>query len=240
MTGLVRKATLLCVCGLLMGGTAMAGVPDPAASDQPGRLAGSSAQAFLNIGGGSVPISPQDGNVINAIDPAMTATYTIRDAFNNLVGNATIIITFTNCTNQDLRLCAAQPHPGLIFNCTAKTLTAVTNSSGVATFAVGGYAASGPGNPAGAGAGCATVQVDGVPFANLTVGAFDQNGGGGVNPADLSNWLGDRQAFIANAANYRGRSDFNGSNTVDPADGSLILGRSAAAASDFSCAATCL
>jgi hypothetical protein len=228
-----------------MAGAAMAGVPDPAASDQPGKPAGSLAQAFLNIGGGSVPISPQDGNVINAIDPAMTATYTIRDAFNNLVGNATIVITFTNCTNQDIRLCAAQPnHPGALFNCAAKTVTAVTNASGVATFLIGGYAASGPGNPAGAGAGCATVQVDGVPFANLTIGAFDQNGSAGTNPADLSNWLGDRQAFIANVANYRGRSDFNGSNTVDPADGSLILGRNSARIAtgnpSASCAATCL
>jgi hypothetical protein len=230
-----------------MAGAAMAGVPDPAASDQPGKPAGSGAQAFINIGGGDALISPQDGNAVNAIDPAMAATYTIRDAFNNLVGNATIVITFTNCTNADIRLCAVQPnHPGPLFNCAAKTVTAVTNSSGVATFLIGGYAASGPGNPAGVHDGCATVQVDGVPFGNLTVGAFDQNGSAGTNPADLSNWLGDRQAFIANVANYRGRSDFNGSGTVDPADGSLILGRNSArilggpGAPGFSCAATCL
>jgi hypothetical protein len=239
MTGLVRKATLLSVCGLLIGGAAMAGVPDPLQSDQPGKPAGSGAQAFINLGAGSSATSPGDVNIINAVDPAVTATYVIRDAFNNLVGNATIVITFTGCS--DSRLCANQPnHPGALFNCPAKTVSAVTNASGVATFLIAGYAASGPGNPPGAGAGCATVQVDGVPFSNLTIGSFDQNGAGGVNPADLSNWLGDRQAFIASALNYRGRSDFNGSNTVDPADGSLILGRSSSPAADFSCAATCL
>jgi len=230
MTGLVRKATL-CVCGLLVAGVAVAGVPDPAASTKP---------TFINLGAGNPSPSPQDGNIINAVDPAVTASYTIRDAFNNLVANSTVVVNFSGCT-PDIRLCANQPHHvGALFNCAARTVTAVTGLNGVATFQIGGYAASGPGNPPGAGAGCATVQADGVPFPSLTIGAFDQNGAGGVNPADLSNWLGDRQAFIASALNYRGRSDFNGSSTVDPADGSLILGRSSAVASDFSCAATCL
>jgi len=223
MTGLVRKATLLTACGCLVAGAAMAGIPDPANS-----LLGTG----INLGA---------SNNVGTVDVRVEKNVTIRDAFNNPIQNSTVVITFTSCTNQDLRLCNDQPHHPGLFNCAAKTVTAVTNASGVATFRIKGGAASGPGNPAGAGSpGCATVQADGVPMGNLLVGAFDNNNTGGVNAADLSNWLGDRNGYIANVANYRSRSDFDGSASVTPADGSAILSASSSPASDFSCASTCL
>jgi len=215
MTGLVRKATLLTACGCLMAGAAMAGVPDPANS----------------VIGTGINLA---GNTAGVVDVAVERTMTIRDAFNNPISNSTVVITFTNCTNQDIRLCNIQPsHPGL-FNCAQKTVTAVTNASGVATFRIAGGATNGGGNPAGAGVGCATVQADGVPMGNLTVGAFDDNNGGGVNPADLAAFLGDR------FGSYRGRSDFNWDGFVNPSDFSLILSVRFGGGSVSSCASACL
>jgi hypothetical protein len=144
------------------------------------------------------------------------------------------VITFTNCTNQDIRLCNIQPnHPGALFNCAAKTVTAVTNAAGVATFLVAGGANNPGGNPAGALAGCASVQADGVPMGNLTVGAPDENNIGGVNVVDLSSFAGDR--FGA----YRGRSDFNGDGAVNVLDLAIFAGFRFGGGSVASCGAAC-
>jgi hypothetical protein len=216
MTGLVRKASLITACGCLVAGAAMAGVPDPATS---------AIGTVINLG----------GNTAGTVDVRVEKTMTIRDAFNNLVSNSTVVITFTNCTNQDIRLCNNQPnHPGAQFNCGAKTVTAVTNASGVATFRIAGGALNGGGNPAGAGAGCASVQADGVPMGSLTVGAFDENNAGGVNPGDIASFLSDR------FGSYRGRSDFNGDNLNNPSDLSLLLNVRFGGGSTASCASVCL
>src|SRR5262245_47026067 len=215
MTGLVRKATLMGVGGLLVAGAAMAGVPDPAAS---------SIGVVINLG----------GNTAGTVDVRAEKTMTIRDAFNNPIGNSTVVITFTNCTSQDIRLCNNQPnHPGALFNCAAKTVTAVTNAAGVATFRVAGGANNNGGNPAGALAGCATVQADGVPMGSLTVGAPDENNTGGVTVADLSSFAGDRFGL------YRGRSDFNGDNAVTVADLAIFSQFRFGGGSNASCAAGC-
>ena len=215
MTGLVRKATLFCACGLLVAGVAMAGVPDPATS---------SIGTVINLG----------GNTAGTVDVLAQKTMTIRDAFNNPIQNSTVVITFTNCTNQDIRLCNNQPnHAGALFNCAAKTVTAVTNASGVATFRVAGGANNPGGNPAGALAGCASVQADGVPMGNLTVGAPDENNAGGVTVGDLSSFAGDRFGL------YRGRSDFNGDNAVTVADLALFSQFRFGGGSLASCGAAC-
>jgi hypothetical protein len=214
MTGLVRKATLLAACGCLVAGAAMAGIPDPALS---------TLGTVINLG----------GNTGGTVDVLAQKTVTIRDAFNNPIQNSTVVITFTNCTNQDIRLCNNQPnHPGL-FNCVAKTVTAVTNASGVATFRVAGGANNPGGNPPGALAGCATVQADGVPMGSLTVGAPDENNSGGVVVTDLSAFAGDR--FGA----YRGRSDFNGDNAVNVLDLAIFSQFRFGGGSTASCGAAC-
>jgi len=214
MTGLVRKATLLTACGCLMAGAAMAGVPDPLNS-----LIGT----VINLG----------GNTGGVVDVRAEKTVTIRDAFNNPISNSTVVITFTNCTNQDIRLCNNQPnHPGL-FNCAQKTVTAVTNASGVATFRVAGGATNNGGNPPGALAGCATVQADGVPMGNLTVGAPDENNAGGVSVGDLGAFGGDR------FGSYRGRSDFNGDGAVTVGDLGIFGQFRNGGGSASSCAVAC-
>lgn len=68
----------------------------------------------------------------------------------------------------------------------------------------------------------------------LNVAAYDQNGSGGVNPADISVWLSD--SFDVD---FEGRSDFNCSNGVNPADLSLLLQTSLLAGSVQSAADYC-
>lgn len=204
MTGLVRKATLFSVCGLLAASAAMAGVPDPTKS-----VLGGTGDGL------SIHLAPQ--NNAGVLNTRATKLITVRDAGNNPIANSTVVITFTTCTNNDIRLCSVQPnHPGALFNCAAKTATAVTNASGVATFLVAGGANNNGGNPPGVGSGCATVRADGVLLGSLTVATPDENNIGGVSGSDLSSFGGDR--FGA----YRGRSDFNADGAVTGADLSIF------------------
>jgi hypothetical protein len=192
----------------------MAGVPDPAFS---------TIGTVINLG----------GNTGGVVDPLAQKTMTIRDAFNNPIQNSTVVITFTTCTNNDIRLCNNQPnHPGL-FNCAQKTVTAVTNASGVATFRVAGGATNNGGNPAGVGADCAEVRADGVLMGMLTVGAPDENNIGGITVADLAAFGGDR--FGA----YRGRSDFNGDDVITVADLAIFGQFRFGGGSLASCGAAC-
>ena len=102
------------------------------------------------------------------------------------------------------------------------TLTIVGSASNTFSFA-----------PA-AGYGCASIFADGVNLGRVNVGAFDQNGAGGVNPADFSVWLTD--SFDEDV---EGRSDYNCSNSVNPADLSLLLGVSLGSGSVISCSSYC-
>jgi hypothetical protein len=200
MTGLVRKATLLTVCGVLAASAVMAGVPDPTKS----------SGVTPNINLGAYTASGDGNGVVNA---EAIKLITVRDAGNNPIANSTVVINFTSCVSQDIRLSNDQVHhPGALFNCAAKTVTAVTNASGVATFRVSGGATNGGGNPPGHTAGCAEVRADGVLLGTIRVGAPDENFAGGIAGTDLGFWASDR--FGA----YRARLDFNGSGAVDGID----------------------
>jgi hypothetical protein len=216
---ILAAASLLCTSPPVFG---QGGVPDP---------------IFVVIGTG-VNLGARFGD---EVDPRVTKTVSIRDNFNKPVQGATVVIAFANCTSRDLRVAIDQPHHPGMFNCAQKTFTAITDADGIAVFRIAGGAASGPGSPPGAGSpGCATVRADGILLGNLLVGAYDNDLTNGVNPADLSNWLSDRNAFVNNPAAYRSRSDFDGSATVTPADGSAILSASSSPASNVSCGPTCL
>lgn len=168
------------------------------------------------------------------VDARARKLITVRDCGNNPLPNAAVTITFTNCTDADIRLCDEQPaHPGALFDCAAKTVTAVTNQSGVAAFLIAGNA-NNVGNSPGVGMGCASVRVDGVLVGNLSVAAPDQNGIGGVTAADLSAFGGDR--FGA----YRGRSDMNGDGVVTGADLTIFGHYRFGQGSVSSCGSVCL
>jgi hypothetical protein len=186
------------------------------------------------------------GTVVNlgglsggAVDPFVTKTVLIQDHFNNPYAGSTVTIEFRECS--DIRIATSQPfHPGPLTHCEQNTVTAITGADGRAYFRIAGGAASGPGNPPGSASPCAWIRVDGVLLGRLIVGAFDNDLVNGVTPADLANWMGDRNAYVANPANYRGRSDYDGTGTVTPSDGSLILAVRGQGGSTSSGVPTCL
>jgi hypothetical protein len=171
MTGLVRKATLLTACGLLLAGAAMASVPSAANSTVP--------CAIVVVG--------DDGVVASS---AQTVSITVRDLANNPIQNSSVVIDFTGCN------AAADPGPstiqkgvnGEIVDCVSKTVRAVTNVSGVVNMDVQGLAS---GTAAGAtpNGACAQIFADGVLLATVQVAGYDLDGASGVTAGDLSQFL---------------------------------------------------
>ena len=135
------------------------------------------------------------------------------------VPDCEVMIDFRAC-RPDIRIATVQPHPGLRVECDANgaRVLATTDQNGTAVFRIVGAASAGPGGPVAAGFKCATVYAGVATLGTINVAAFDLNGGGGVNPADLSLFLPD--SFDADV---EGRSDYNCSNTVNPTDLSILI-----------------
>ena len=227
MTDLLCRAALVAAFGMLIAGTAVAGIPPPPKVD-------------LDEGGHSINIvgmlvggeAPTHENVLKHI--------TLRDFQGNPVSGSIVGIDFSDCiegvgpAGVDIELGDTQPFAGMVLNCNNKTVAAVSNAAGVASFVVIGYATNGgltQISPAISDAGhmtrCAEVRVDGIIMGHLNVGAFDQDGAGGVNPTDAALLLADRKAFLPGPTGtdaYRGRSDYDGDGTINPLDLSLWLG----------------
>jgi hypothetical protein len=131
------------------------------------------------------------------------------------VGGVPVELDFTRC-KPDIRLCATQDNVACPLYLTS------TDADGYITIRLGGASNNTGASPgysgAACGGGCVTVRIHAEPIGTLSVGAFDQNGGGGVNPADISLWLSD--AF---APQYVARSDYDFSNRIGPADLALLL-----------------
>ncbi len=165
----------------------------------------------------------------------------IRDLAQNPVEGCEVSIDFQRCF--DVQVSLDQPWPGLSVECVAGAppyaiVRGTTDAEGRVYFRiVGGARNTGAGTPA-YGFKCARVFVNGfdltTPVGGVNVAAYDQNGTGGVNPADVSVWLSD--SFDAD---LEGRSDFNCSNTINPVDLSLILQASLAGGSAQSAADYC-
>jgi hypothetical protein len=227
MTGLVRKATLLCGAMLIVACVANAGVPNAANSPVPTGI-----QLGATTGG--------------VVDPAAQVVITVRDASNNPVANSLVEVLLGNCyndANADIKLCNTQPFPGLTFNCTGRVVAAVSDASGQATFRIVGDASAvlvgGLPSP-GITTACGIVRADGTVINNgnpVYVGAYDLNGSGGVNGADLSLELNN---VLNSPANYRARADLNGTGTCNGADLSLSLFVVLRPNSQVSCASNCL
>jgi hypothetical protein len=198
MTGLVRKATLLGVCGLLTASIALANVPDPARSIVPTFI-----YVVGSINGGANP------------DPVGLGTVTVRDFANNPIVGALVTLDFSGCC--DINLCDA----GVGHSCAARTVSGLTNGAGQFSFTVLG-AAKDPGNlvpPAqygGCGAGGVTVIANAgtgdVVLGTTTAVCLDENGaaGGsnGTSVSDVSNVL-IMFGAVSLGAPYKGRADIN-------------------------------
>lgn len=213
MTGLVRKATIFAVLGLVAATSAMAGIPSPANSTLPTPL-------FFDVYGCKTSVA-DPLNAVNAVTGFLNKV-TIRDIGNFPVVNCLVTLTFCN----DVKLYNAVPgHAELIVSCSPSAISATTDINGVAQFYLVGSTINTNGVATGAGVGCISINACGVDFGTATATVFDENGAApgvkGVEGGDLSAWLGDfgKKAIIG----YKGRSDFNHNASVEGGDLSIWL-----------------
>lgn len=211
MTGLVRKATLLVVFGVLAASAAMAGIPSQANSTLP---------QYLDVYGCKL-------GVVDPLAGAVQNKVIVRDIGNFPVVNENVCITFCS----DVKLFNAVPgHAELTVTCGSPTkICGVTDINGAVTFFLIGSTINTNGVAAGAGAGCATIAVGdgggaGSFTAPATVTVFDENGAvgvKGVEGGDIAAWLGDfgKKTTIG----YKGRSDFSHNALIEGADLSALL-----------------
>ena len=132
MTGLVRKATLLALCGVLLATVAMAGVPSRDKSEVPA--------CFTIVG--------QVGGVPDAYGQF---TVTVRDLANNLLPGSNVCVDVAPCT--DIHICADQLDVNATVNCNNGTSCKITDGAGQVTFIVVGGANNGGASP-----GCGTTS----------------------------------------------------------------------------------
>jgi hypothetical protein len=188
MTGLVRKATLLSVCGLLAASAAFAAVPDPGNS--------SFNKVNLNLVG-------HDGTSPDAFSPF---TVNVKDLAGNPIQGSIVVVDFSGCS--DIQFCEDQLGNSTA-DCPTRTVRKTTDVNGNATFNIIGGALIDSGDPDGSDCNCVIVYADGVNIVEtsdgaMNAGAFDLDNAGGIGVADLSLWLGD---FGAAAGALR--SDYN-------------------------------
>lgn len=210
MTGLIRKATLMTLSGLMVAGVAMAGVPSGANSTVPAskciKVVGRNSAGAVDL------VGPLKGTfIVNVKDGAPIP--------NNVVGS-NVLIDFRLCPDIRIAVQADQPagitvYPGI------KSVGAVTDALGNATFTIVGGASNG-GNGGGVlfpGSGFLTAKVtaDNVFISNLTIAAYDQNFVGGINTVDLGQLIGDTFSPGAGAT-AAARSDLDCSGAVTSAD----------------------
>ena len=216
MTGLVRKASLLAVLGLLAtAAVAGAGVPDPTQCVFP---------AYIDL------VACNGG----IVDPYGAFTVTVNDAGGNPISGSEVKITFAD----DLYI--YDTIAGLTVDCVTNAVIAYTNASGLAYFTIPGATINTNGVVTGSGAGGATITATGLALGTATVPVFDESGAVGtlgVGVADLSGWLGDfgKLGIIG----YKGRSDFNHDGGIGAADLSFWLGRFGSGASAQACGTLC-
>jgi hypothetical protein len=257
MTGLVRKATLLSAGGLLIAGTAMAGIPSAAnctmggqAVDGHGLVVNKAAQNVVSISSTQMlVIRDTDNNPVPFVEVTFQAT---TDPFFMSDGVGINIV----CADLEVELCDAQNPAwtgGAVTTGAGETVTATTDGAGQLFVTLLG---AGPNFTCSAGTPVATCATD-DPAApsrpkcvRITAGGtvvlgrvfvtnanYDLNGSGGANAPDGSAWLVDRNSFgpAAGTRTYNSRSDYNGDGTINAVDGSILSAAIVAALPNAPC-----
>lgn len=232
MTGLVRKATLLTACGLVLAGAAMAGVPNSANST----LGGVQVTDYDIV----TPALAQENGIQSHAAITMTI---IRDADNFPVPFATVTVDFSTC-GTDVEMAEIQPDPAATVNCGAETITIQANAAGEVFLGpfLARTAVNVPGWPDDPGStpirnigpaepiSCATIYAGGFIMGMAVVLVNRFNG----DPNDTDVDAGD-QAFHENAQGqffdpftppipqYRIFYDHDNDLDVDAGDGALVL-----------------
>jgi len=204
MTGLLRKAMLFSCAGVMAASYVMAAVPDPTTSTVPCGI------NLVGIKSGQADIKGQ-------------FTVVVRDLAGNPIAGSALVLDFNGC-EIDIRICTPQPGytggTALSADCTAPpggvgSINAVTDGSGTANLRIVGGARNTFSHAPGEGFKCATLYADGVNLGNVNIGAYDQDGSGGITPVDQAHQLSDNFDF---PGVYRGRSDHDCSNSDTPVD----------------------
>src|SRR5262245_33300461 len=126
MTGLVRKATLLAACGLVVAGAAMAGIPNAANSQKPCVILA------------DFPNSNQFGGVNPGVCVVNALKVIVRDALNNPVANSDVVLDFSTCgaSPGPIMLGTTQADPAITTACAGRTVLKTTNALGEVCFSV--------------------------------------------------------------------------------------------------------
>jgi len=221
MTGLVRKASILVVLGLVLtAAVAVAGIPDPAHCTCPN----------LNAGHYWVDVVACKTGVI---DPYGQFTVVIKDVSGNAVPGCDVKLSTTCADVKYSQVTGVTCGPPEI-------ITAVTDANGIATIKLPGASINTNGNPIGCGLDGGTIFACNVEICKVTLPVFDENGAAttpGVEITDLSAWMGDFGKF--GTIGYKGRSDFTHSATIDIADLSTWIKRFGSGNSATRCAIYC-
>ena len=227
MTGLVRKATLLSVCGLmLVAGAALAGVPNAANSQKPCVILMDVPNSTNNVG-----VNPGVCG-INALKVI------VRDALNNPVVNADVVLDFSTCPAGPpipVKLADTQSDPAVTTACAGRTILKTSNAQGEVCFSAEGGTNVVDGSGAylfytglpvrnlgpSAGTVCCKVYAGGTLLGTqlVIVNKYDLTADNNCNAGDGS-FHNDAQGFFG-AGNYRTFVDYNCDNAVNAGDGSL-------------------
>jgi len=209
MTGLVRKATLLSACGLLLAGSAMAGIPNAANSQAPCII----VMDFPNSDNTATLQGTEKG--VCAV-PALKVI--VRDALNVPVANSDVVVDFSACGATEGRISDVQADLDVTVACGGRTVLKTTNALGEVCFSIEGTSAN-----AGTFAGlvvCAKVYASGNLLGTRTVigNTYDLPIANGVVDS------GDRSVVLDREGQpYDPYADFDCNGTVDSGDRSLML-----------------
>jgi hypothetical protein len=229
MTGLVRKATLLAACGLVVAGAAMAGIPNAANSQKPCVLLMDLSNSNNNVG-----INP-------AICNQAALKVIVRDALNNPVAGSDVVLDFSTCGANPgpIMLATTQVDPAVTTACAGRTVLKTTNALGEVCFSTLG--ATNVTDPSGAhafytglaarnlgpstGVVCCKLYASGQLLGTqlVIVNKYDLTADGNVTGADGSFHLAAQGFQLTGAANYRTFADYNCDGTINAGDGSLHL-----------------
>ena len=227
MTGLVRKATLLTVCGLVVAGAAAAGVPSPAHSQAP-------CVVLMDLSN-----SPNNVGVNAGVCGQPALKVIVRDALNNPVAGSDVVLDFSTCPASPgpVMVADTQADPAVTTTCAGRTLLKTSDALGEVCFSAQGNTnvnVPSSGFPfyngltlrnvgPNAGVVCCRIYASGnlLDTKLVIVNKYDLTGDNAVNAGDGSFHLAS-QGF-ALTGNYRTFGDYNCDGAVNSGDGSLGL-----------------
>lgn len=162
---------------------------------------------LVNVDAGGVPSA------------AGAFTVFVRDLANQPVPFSQVQLEFDACmAPHDVFVQAVQPQAGVTLDCAMHVVRLTADEHGQATFHVVGGSRNLLGGAPSALPSCVRIRADGVILGTVSVAAFDQNGTGGLTPADIGSALAD----LLSGLNPR-RSDFDCNTLVSPADLGLLV-----------------